>query len=52
MCKVIYGWKHLKNRNLSVHTYNEALANELVNNIKNNYLPLLLELKIKLSQKI
>ncbi|MDY0086127.1 MAG: HI0074 family nucleotidyltransferase substrate-binding subunit [Bacteroidales bacterium] len=42
----------LENRNLSVHTYNEALANELVNNIKNNYLPLLLELKNKLSQKI
>jgi len=41
----------LENRNLSVHTYNEALANELVNNIKNSYLPLLLELKNKLSQK-
>lgn len=42
----------LENRNLSVHTYNEALANEYVNNIKNNYLPLLLELKNELSQKI
>lgn len=34
----------LKDRNLTIHTYEEETAKEIENNIRNNYFPFLLEL--------
>jgi len=48
-----HGWLHaLKNRNLTSHTYDEELADKVVEQIKNEYFPLLKQLYDKLKQEV
>lgn len=42
----------LKSRNLTSHTYNEEIAIEIVNGIKESYFDLLNDLKIRLDKEI
>ncbi|QQK74234.1 nucleotidyltransferase substrate binding protein [Salicibibacter cibarius] len=41
----------LSDRNLTVHTYDEAVANKLVKNIRERYFPLMEKMYVKLSKE-
>lgn len=47
------GWMDMiKSRNKTSHTYDETVANEISENIKNCYYPLFLELRAELESKV
>lgn len=48
-----HSWlKALSDRNLTVHTYNEEIADQIVNDIQDTYFPLLHELYEKLKSEV